>query len=364
MDRLGPGVEPGGAPAASEDADPEALVVTHCFNSGDDGGPYSAIVRLTGRRVGVAGARSPSDSFSQEDRVERVMPGSGPVSITSWVYGLRPGEWAVEAELLSLDGDARRGRRVAAQPIRSAAWSWRHWAVSPGPSAPVTTRWALLAPLARIPGVIPGSWPALGTLGALVALLSLAVILQHKNLAIGQSAIVFVVALAGGLAGAKLWYAALHPGPWRQAILGGWAVDGFLVVAPVSAIATLLAMGLPAGAFLDSAAPGLFLAVAVGRIGCFLTGCCAGRVTRSRWGIWSSDRRVGARRIPAQLVESAAGLLIGSVAAALVLGHAPHIDGTIFAGALAAYVVVRQALLRVRAERREFSWRRRSTAVA
>ena len=89
-----------------------------------------------------------------------------------------------------------------------------------------------------------------------------------------------------------------------------------------------------------------------------MAGCCAGRVTDSRWGIWSSDRKVGARRIPAQILESAAGLAIAAVTTGLILGHVPRIDGTIFIGAFAVYLVVRQALLRVRAERREFLWRR------
>lgn len=107
-------------------------------------------------------------------------------------------------------------------------------------------------------------------------------------------------------------------------------------------------------AFLDAVTPGLFLAVAIGRVGCFLAGCCAGRVTRSRWGIWTSDRKVGARRIPAQILESAAGLMIGLASTILILGHVPRVDGSIFIGAFAVYFVVRQSLLRVRAERREF----------
>lgn len=73
----------------------------------------------------------------------------------------------------------------------------------------------------------------------------------------------------------------LTPAPWRQAILGGWAVDGFLVVAPLAAVLPLLTFNLPVGAFLDAAVPGLFFGVAIGRVGCFLTGCCAGRISSS-----------------------------------------------------------------------------------
>jgi phosphatidylglycerol:prolipoprotein diacylglycerol transferase len=340
---------------SSEAVEPEALVVSHCFDSGEGGEPYSATIRLTGQRVGIHGTPKPRDTFVHEDKIERVVPGSGSVSMTSWVYGLEPGEWTVSAELLR---PWRGTGRASAEPIGPAVWSSRRWALSPGSTGKVKTRWAMLAPVARMPGVIPGSWPALGVLAAVVALITQAMILSHENVAVGQSLIASLIALTSGMIGAKLWYAVLHPGPWRQAILGGWAVDGFLVVAPIVAIATLLAYNLPVGVFLDAAAPGLFFGVAIGRVGCFFTGCCAGRCTPSRWGIWSSDRRVGARRIPAQLLESAAGLVIGGTAAALVLGHAPVFGGAIFLAAFAAYLIVRQALLRVRAERREFSWRR------
>jgi phosphatidylglycerol---prolipoprotein diacylglyceryl transferase len=351
------------AQSPSAAVETEALVVSHLFDSGQDGEPYSATVRLTGRRVGIHGPRTPKDDFVQEDAVGLVVPGSGPVSITSWVYGLEPGEWNVRAELMRAHGDGRRGLTTV-EPIGPANWSLRRWAVSSGSSGPVKTRWAILAPLARIPGVIPGTWPALGALAVLVALSTQAAILAHKNVAFGQPQVVFLIALASGMIAAKLWYAVLHPGPWPQAILGGWAVDGFLVMAPIVAVAMLLVFRLPVGSFLDATAPGLFAGIAIGRVGCFFAGCCAGRISRSRWGVWSSDRRVGARRVPAQLLESAAGLAIAVAAAVLIFGHTVPIDGAIFVGAFAVYFLVRQALLRVRAERREFSWRRRSTAVS
>ena len=357
------GLSANGQSGSSDAVEPEALVVTHWFDSGDGGEPYPATIRLTGRRAGLQGVPRPQDTFVQEDKIEAVMPGSGPVSLTSWVYGLEPGDWNVDAELLRSPGDPGRGKRVPAEPILPATWSWRRWALSTGSSEAVKTRWAMVAPLARMPGVLPGSWPALGALGAIVALVTQAAILAHENAAVGQSLLVSLIALISGMLGAKLWYAVLHPGPWRQAILGGWAVDGFLVVAPVVAIVALLAWNLPVGAFLDAATPGLYFGVAIGRVGCFFTGCCAGHVTNSRWAIWSSDRRVGARRVPAQLLESTAGLVIGGLAAAAVLGHLPRPDGAVFVAAFGAYLLVRQALLRVRAESRQFSWRR-SIAVA
>ena len=344
---------------SSEAVEKEALVVSHTFDSGEDGEPYSATIRLTGRRVAINRLPGPQDTFVQEDRIDGIVPGTGPVSVTSWVHGLEPGDWTVSAELLRPDSGGR-GRRVAAESIPPAAWSWRRWSLAAGSRGPVRTRWAMLTPLARMPGVIPGSFTALGAFGILVALIVQSAILSRENVPLSGSVVVFVVALVSGLLGAKVWYAVLHPGPWRRALLGGWAVDGFLVVAPVVAVAVLLAFELPIGLYLDATALGIFFAVAIGRFGCFFTGCCAGRCTRSRWGVWSfdRDRRIGARRVPAQLLESAAGLVIGIVAGALVLSEALRLQGVVFVGAVVAYFVVRQVLLRLRAERREYLWRR------
>ncbi len=78
--------------------EPEALVVTHWFDPGEDGPPYSATIRLTGQRVGVEGRPTPEDTFVHQETIDGVLPGGGPVSISSWVYGLQPGDWTVSAD--------------------------------------------------------------------------------------------------------------------------------------------------------------------------------------------------------------------------------------------------------------------------
>lgn len=339
-------------------------MVTHWFDSGTDGEQYSATVRLTGRRVGIRGMPKARDTFVHDETVDGVVPGSGSVSVTSCVYGLQPGEWVVAGELIrpagysgSIGAANSRSRR-SGEPLARAAWSWRHRALSDAAPTPVKTRWALLAPLARIPAVIPGSFTAFGVLGIVVALVVQSQILARENVSVTSSLTVSLLALTSGLIGAKVWSRVLHPG--EKLVGPGWAVDGFLVVAPVVALVALLAFGLPIGPYLDASAPGLFFAVAIGRVGCFFTGCCAGRWTSSRFGVWSSDRRIGARRIPTQLLESAAGLLIGGTAALLVLGSVFALQGGVFVATVASYFVVRQFLLRVRAEPRKYLWQRRS----
>lgn len=354
---VGSNPQPGSERSVEADAvEPEALVFTHGFDSGEDGEPYSAILRFTGRRMGVHGRPQASDSFVQEQTVDGIVPGTGPVSVTTWVYGLHPGEWTVSAEPIRISsgatgsGSSARPRRSGGRPVYAAAWSWRRWALSSDTARPIRTRWALLAQLARIPAVMPGIYTALAVLGVVVALASLAALLATENVSVSRALAAALLALVSGLIGAKVWYAILHP---RESVIrGGWAVDGFLVVAPVVAAAALIYFDLPIGVVLDASSPGLFFAVAIGRIGCFFSGCCAGRCTASRWGVWSSDRHVGARRIPTQLLESAAGLLLGLAALLLVLGGPPSVRGAIFVGAFAAYAVVRQLLLRLRSEQR------------
>jgi phosphatidylglycerol---prolipoprotein diacylglyceryl transferase len=346
------GVTPGTADAI----EPEALVVSHWFDSGPAGEPYAATIRLHGRLADAQDRGGHAPTFIHEEAIDRVMPGSGPVCLSSWVYGLKPGKWTVTGEVIRANGRAGRLDHSRPETANVASWSWRHWSLGTTPAVPVATRWAPLAPLARIPAVLPGSYTALCALALVVALASQLAILASEQIAVPRSVLVSLLALTAGFIGAKVWSILLHPG--ESLVKGGWAVDGFLVTAPIVAIAALVIFGLPVGAYLDATAPGLFFAVAIGRIGCFLTGCCAGRVTSSRWGIWSSDRRIGARRLPTQLLESAAGLLIGVAALPLTLLHFRAVHGAVFILAFGVYLVVRQVLLRLREEARRYSWQR------
>jgi len=340
----------------------ETLVVSHLFDPGDDGAPYPATIRVRGRRAGVSGKPRPSDSFVREESIDSVVPGSGPSSVSTWVHGLTPGEWSVSAELVRPRADARGRRMVGSarpevQPLRGATWSWRQWRAMPGPSiALVKTRWTLVARLARIPAVMPGAIPVLVGVGAVIALAVQAVILGGMGVSAGSALLATAVAALSGLVAAKLWYVRLNP---SEPILStGWAVDGFMVVAPLAAIAALLALRAPVGHYLDATMPGLFLVVALGRVGCFLTGCCAGRPTASRWAVWCSDQKIGARRVPTQLLESATGLVLGLTALGLVTGTNLHGTGFIFGAVLAVYLGVRHFLLRLRARPRRYLWLR------
>jgi phosphatidylglycerol:prolipoprotein diacylglycerol transferase len=336
----------------------EGMTVTHWFDPGSDGPAYAAAVTFRGRREGLAGKPQSGDTFTKVERIERVVPGSGPVSVTTWVFGLNPGAWTVTAELVrtpsgSTSGGTARSRGV--QTLPRARWSWLRWRLVEAPFAPVRTRSNLLVRLGAVPAVIHGSWTAMVGLGVVAGVIVLLWLLSLDGIPAGPALIVAVVGVLGGIVGAKLWYIVLRPRQWRRSLGEGWSIDGSIIGAPVAAVGAMLVLDLPVLALLDAAAPAFFVGVGIGRLGCFLTGCCAGRCTASRWGVWSSDRRIGARRIPTQLMEAGLGIGLAVVFGWRTIAHLPPIDGAVFVVGIGSYLVGRQLLLRLRADARTSS---------
>ncbi len=219
------------------------------------------------------------------------------------------------------------------------------------------------APIARIlaPGARLGAWPALVGFGVAVALVAQALLAGHLQVGVPRVLGVSLVASVVGLVGAKLYHASGHyltgeRGALR--LLSGTCIQGFVAGAVAALLVGTRVAQLPLWPLLDHTAPGLMLGMVIGRYGCFFGGCCAGRPTASRWGLWSSDRRVGVRRIPTQLLESAVALLIG-VAALLALWLVePRPAGVVFVGSIAAYTLGRQLLFPLRDRPRRPAWRR------
>ncbi|MCL5935388.1 MAG: prolipoprotein diacylglyceryl transferase [Firmicutes bacterium] len=101
----------------------------------------------------------------------------------------------------------------------------------------------------------------------------------------------FYVLLAG-LAGARLWeviftwdYYAGHlaeiPAVWH----GGMSVQGSIIGGLLAVILYTRKHGIPFWEFGDMLAPGVLLGQAIGRLGCYLNGCCYGVPTTSAWGL-------------------------------------------------------------------------------
>jgi len=85
----------------------------------------------------------------------------------------------------------------------------------------------------------------------------------------------------------------------------------------------------------DAGAPGLALGHAFGRVGCFLGGCCYGRVVDARFPL--AVQLAGAWRHPVQLYE-AAGLVVLAAVTALLPRRRP---GAIILSYVAGYALLR-----------------------
>lgn len=103
--------------------------------------------------------------------------------------------------------------------------------------------------------------------------------------------IVFYIAIAGIL-GARLWQVAFTweyyaDEPWTALAVweGGLSVQGGVMGALIALIWYTKRRGLPFWEFADLLAPGMLLGQAIGRVGCFLNGCCYGIPANSRLGV-------------------------------------------------------------------------------
>jgi phosphatidylglycerol:prolipoprotein diacylglycerol transferase len=122
-------------------------------------------------------------------------------------------------------------------------------------------------------------------------------------------------AIIGGLVGATLLYIVVH---WREMLANpaellqpglvfyGGLAGGFAGAATYCRIYMIPLVG-----FADCAVPGLALGHALGRVGCFLAGCCYGRPAAARFPL--AVLLAGVPRHPVQLYEAAGLLLLGLV---------------------------------------------------
>ena len=116
----------------------------------------------------------------------------------------------------------------------------------------------------------------------------------------------------GGIVGARLFfiilnleYFSVQPLEVLNVRSGGLAWQGGLVFGTIAGLAFIRAKKLPLFITLDLAAPYIALGQAIGRLGCFLNGCCHGK--ESDWGLFFPIHN--AALIPTQLF-SAAGLFV------------------------------------------------------
>ena len=128
-----------------------------------------------------------------------------------------------------------------------------------------------------------------------------------------------LLGVVGGLVGAALLFDVVQ---WRAVLADptiltrpGLVFYGGLVGGAFAAWRYCRVYGVSLLDAADAGAPGLALGHAIGRVGCFLGGCCYGRVVDARFPL--AVQLAGAWRHPVQLYE-AAGLVVLAVVTALL----------------------------------------------
>lgn len=175
----------------------------------------------------------------------------------------------------------------------------------------------------------------------------------------GDFTLATLILVGPALAGARVWFVLgnwdVFRGDWKRMRArwqGGAAMyGGFLIGVPLS-IPLLRALDLPFGAYWDAASVTLMAGMALTRVGCLLNGCCAGHPTESRFGlVLPAQGSVRCRRIPTQILEGAAALLL----LALVVALRPHepFAGAVFLLTIAGYSALRVAFEPLRERGRE-----------
>ena len=166
-------------------------------------------------------------------------------------------------------------------------------------------------------------------------------LLAARSIGLDTGAVLAATLIVAAIAlfGARLLFVVPHwrafsrePGRILRFAEGGASMYGGVLLAVPMSVPVLALLGLPFGTYWDTTTFTMLVGLAVGRIGCFLNGCCAGRETH-RLGAWlPNDRGEWKRRIPTQVLEAAwtAVVLAGAV---MLWRHQP------FAGALLPYAV-------------------------
>lgn len=119
-----------------------------------------------------------------------------------------------------------------------------------------------------------------------------------------------VLLFVAGVIGARFFYVLQHFEEYRHVPVkvfsiqeGGLVWYGGFIFALTAGFIYAVLRKLPVLRLLDFFAPFIPLAHAIGRIGCFLNGCCFGKFTESRFGVLFPGEP--AKRLPTQLYESA-----------------------------------------------------------
>ncbi|MBN3041182.1 MAG: prolipoprotein diacylglyceryl transferase [Candidatus Omnitrophica bacterium] len=172
--------------------------------------------------------------------------------------------------------------------------------------------WGIRPILFDIGGIKVYSYPFFISL-ALIASIVVYFLQARKEKSLNEKTfLLFIAALVGGIMGSKIpvWIAhykeIIASFPDLRVILSGRTIVGGMIGGAISVRLTKKYLGIKIRKG-NIFAPAIALAIAVGRIGCFLRGCCYGSETNLAWGVDFGD---GILRHPTQIYESAFALFM------------------------------------------------------
>lgn len=155
-----------------------------------------------------------------------------------------------------------------------------------------------------------------------------------------------LILLIAGVLGSRLLFVLLNLGDYLQHPLsilnlreGGLSLHGGIILSFLSALWFCRKRKIPFWSLLDALSPSLILGVAIGRIGCFLNGCCYGKVTSLPWGVVFASARIPLARHPAQIYEMLLDLAV--FALLLYWQGRKRFEGEVFFFSLLLYSLVR-----------------------
>ena len=192
--------------------------------------------------------------------------------------------------------------------------------------------------------VVLGSYTTFYVLAWAVALALGTVIAWRAGLPWKRALVLYLVALVIGIVGARLldvvtnWGAyADDPSLAHSLGLRGFSLYGGLILAIAAGALLARPLRLPLWRLADSAVPAMAAALVLMRTGCYLRGCCFGKVTSLPWGVtfpngspaWSYQVASGQSGVlgltglvrpvqPTQIYELLAALVLCAVALGLV----------------------------------------------
>ena len=189
-----------------------------------------------------------------------------------------------------------------------------------------------------------GLMTGLGVIGALLMAWKRS---KARGLSDDTATSLVLLAVIVGYMGAKLFFVLTHLADFLRDPLGSLGSEGFVVYGGIifGTLVCCVYCRRKQESFLrwaDILLPGVALAQGLGRIGCFLAGCCYGRPTDPAWGVVfpsGSMAPSGIPLIPTQLYSAAGDFLLCLVL--LLYDRKEHPDGSVLALYMALYSIGR-----------------------